>query len=83
MPDTPKLKLDVLRLVMLDKQLREQDKKNLFRSRMRRLLLTRGNSYADTIKTPVSGLHQARIAVSGTTKGGHKFQRLRIFDICT
>jgi hypothetical protein len=82
-PDTPKLKLDVLRLVVLDKQLREKGKKSLFRSRPRRLHLTMNNSYTNTIKTPVAGLHNSRIGVSGTSRGGYKYERLRIFDVRT
>ncbi len=82
-PDTPKLKSDVLRLVILDKQFLDKGKKSLFRSRLRRLRLTRNNRYTDTIKTRVSGLHQARIGVTGTTRGGYAYERLRIFDLRT
>ncbi len=80
-PDTPKLKSEVLRLVILDKQFRDKGKKSLFRSRLRRLRLTRNNRYTDTIKTRVSGLHQARIGVTGTTRGGYAYERLRLFDL--
>lgn len=82
-PDTPKFNVNIMRLAVLESQLRAKGKKSLFRSQKRRLSLTKNNKYVATVVTPVSGLNQLRIAVGGTTRGGYSYSRLRMADMCT
>ena len=80
-PDNPQVDPNLYKLAVLDQRLQEEGKRSLFRTRHRRLRLTRNNRYTHAIDTPVSGIYPVRLTVRGRSHKGFIYQRQARFDV--
>lgn len=81
-PDSRDVSAALARLPILDMNLVAQGKKSLFQGTVREVSIpTRGTTRKITVSTPAPGITGVEIAITGTTKRGFAFTRVRRLDV--